>query len=391
MTPSRNRGWRRLGMAFAVALAAAWALGVWHGNAHDPETGGYPQRIGFERPSELLPSRPGPLAATLYDNDFGNGRMLGVTATGQLWELPLGAAALSPSGRVLLTQRWDQDQVLVHDLTTGGRHVLDNVSTAAGVGSPMRVFWTQDETAVLGDLGLAPHPAREHPSVLDLTTGAVTTVGPGEPAGFLLSSEAVTVRTVGGSSAVEGITVTATDVGTGATRDLPLRLAHPWRGDPDASLGASLSPDGRMLVLIEAGTGFTTDGTARMFSMADGTELPPRRVSNWDHCPPVWLGQDPVIPTTTYQNGPGSSRWAGAELLTDTGSRSLVAVHPRLQSACLQLAADALGAGPRWALFGASAALWTWVVTPTLITASFVLLGLVLLVRTVLRRRATTP
>jgi hypothetical protein len=391
MTPSRKRGWRRLCMAFAVVLVAGWALVVWHGNANDPEIGGYPQRIGFERPSDGLPSRPGPLAATLYDNDFGNGRMLGVTATGRLWELPLGAAALSPSGRLLLTQRWDQHQVLMQDLTTGDRRVLRNISTAAGVESSMRVFWTQDETAVLGNFGQAPHLARDHPGILDLSTGALTDVGPGEPAGFLFSSEAVTVRTIGRSSAIEGITATATDVGTGATRELPLRLAHPWRGDPDASLGASISPDGRTLILIEAGTGFTTDGTVRMFAMADGTELPPRSVSNWDHCPPSWLGQDPVIPTTTYQDGPGSSRWAGAELLTENGSRSLVAVHPRLQSACLQLTADALEAGPRWALLGSSTAVWTWFVSPPLITASLLLLGLLVLIRTIRQRRTASP
>ena len=66
---------------------------------------GYPQRIDFERPSPALPDRPGPLAATLYDNDFGNGRELGVTSRGRLWELPHGINVLSPDGRKLLTTR----------------------------------------------------------------------------------------------------------------------------------------------------------------------------------------------------------------------------------------------------------------------------------------------
>ena len=64
---------------------------------------GYPQRITFERPSPALPDRSGPLAATLYDNNFGNRRELGVTSRGRLWELPHGINVLSPDGRLLLT------------------------------------------------------------------------------------------------------------------------------------------------------------------------------------------------------------------------------------------------------------------------------------------------
>ena len=54
---------------------------------------GYPQRIGFERPSPQLPDRPGPLAATMFDNDFGERRELGEgVQRGIEW-------ALQPTGR----------------------------------------------------------------------------------------------------------------------------------------------------------------------------------------------------------------------------------------------------------------------------------------------------
>jgi hypothetical protein len=382
--------WRRLGgSALVVALGVgSLSLYVAHGKANDPETGGYPQRIGFERPSDRLPDRPGPLAATLYDNDFGTGRDLGVAATGRLWELPSGTNALSPSGTLLLTQPGERpDRLAVHDLSTGRRWVLRG-TRPGWPGGPTRVSWAQDESAVLADFAGVGRPGRRRAAVLDVTSGALTDVPGGEPAGFRSPAEPVTVREVGGPGTVGGIVATTTDLDTGATRELPLRLAGRWLGAPDAELVASIAPDGRTILLVEAGE---RSGAVRvrLFSLADGTELAPRSVSGWDGCSPSWRGQDPVLPTTSQPGGPGSARRAGAALLTEDGSTSLVAVHPRLQSACLQLAAHALTTGPRWALFGTWTAEWTWYWLPGLIVVALVLLGLVMVVTTARRTWAT--
>lgn len=383
----RRRWVRPVLVGCAAALVVGSVLGVRQGAAHDPETGGYPQRIGFDRPSDPLPDRPGPLAGTLFDNDFGGGRMLGVTATGSLWELPPGADALSPSGTVLLTQRWNRQRELeVHDLTTGERRVLWARSPWWSLSQP-RAYWSPDEDTVLGDFARTARPNRRHPALLDLATGALSPVGSGEPAGFRSASEVVTVRRLGGPTAPDGIVAITTDLRSGTTTRLPLRLAGPWRGGPGPELVASIAPDGQTLLLVEGDSGRSAD-SARMFSLADGSELPSRAVHDWDGCSPTWLGTEPVLPTTRQPGGSGTSRWAGAALLTESGSRSLVAVHPRLQSTCLQLTTTALEAGPRWALFGTSMAWWSWYWFPAAVVTALALAGFLLVVWT-LRRQYT--
>ena len=116
-----------------------------------------------------------------------------------------------------------------------------------------------------------------------------------------------------------------------------------------------------------------------MFSLVDGSELAPRSIRDWDGCPPVWLGDDPVLPTKSPQ--------AGSELVAAAGSRPLVAVHHRLQSSCLQLTADALEAGPHRALLGTWTYVWTWYWWQLLVAASFALLAAAWLVW---RRRNTS-
>lgn len=383
----RRRWVRPLLAGCAVALVAGSVLTVRQGAASDPETGGYPQRIGFDRPSEPLPDRVDALAGTLFDNNYGGGRMLGVTSTGSLWELPAGADALSPSGTVLLTQRWNrQRQLEVHDLTTGERRVLWGRSPWWSLGQP-RAYWSPDENTVLGDFARTARPNRRHPALLDLATGALSPVGSGEPAGFRSASEVVTVRRLGGATAPDGIVAITTDLRSGTRTRLPLQLADPWRGDPGPELVASVAPDGQTLLLVEADSGRSTD-SARMFSLSDGSELSSRTIRDWDGCTPTWLGTDPVLPTTQQPGGSGAARWAGAALLTESGSRSLVAVHPRLQSTCLQLTATALETGPRWALFGTSMAWWAWYWFPAAVVTALALVGSLLVVWT-LRRQHT--
>jgi hypothetical protein len=378
----RSRG----AAAVLLALVAGSALlVVRHGTADDPDSGGYPQRIGFDRPSDPLPAHSGPLAGTLYDNDFGTGRMLGVSSSGDLWELPTGANVLSPSGSLLLSQGWDEeDRLVVHDLATGDQRVLKDV-WPRWPWPQTHVAWSPDETAVLASFGQRGHPAQSHSAALDLATGSLTPVGDGEPAGFRSGSEAVTVRKVGGRTAPGGIVATTTDLRTGARSDLALQLSGHWRGLPDSGMAPSISPDGRTLLLVEVQDSRPTPNTVRRFSLADGAELDPRHVRDWDGCSATWLGTDPVLSTSSRH---GASRIAAAQRLTADGSRSLVAVHPRLQSHCLQLTAAALEAGPRWSLFGTSTALWTWYWLPTLIAAVLLLLVLLLVARAVRRRLA---
>ena len=371
----------------AAVAGSAVALTAWHGATSDPEVGGYPQRIGFERPSAQLPDRPGPLAATMYDNDFGNGRDLGVTSTGHLWELPRGTHLLSPSGRVLLTQPIDgEHQLAGHDLVSGDRWLLSGTPRWSSE-QQTRTHWSPDETAVLGSFARDRRPGRRHTGVLDLVSGTVTWLGSGEPAGFRSSTQPVTVHKLGGPGAAGGIVATTTDLDTGANRDLSLRLVDAWLGDPDSALVATISPDGQTIGLVEGPRDRSASTRVRMFSMSDGAEGPARRVVDWDGCSPTWLDRDPVLPTTSQPGGPGSTRAAGAALLTDGGSTSLVAVHPRLQSTCLQLAVDALAAGPRWALFGTSTAVWAWYPLPALTAATLMLAGLLTLYGLVATRR----
>lgn len=389
---SRGRsGLVALGVVLGVALTSLVVSTVAHGPASSAAGGpstrvdGYPQRIGFDRPSPLLPDRPGALAATVRDNNFGDLRQLGVTPEGELYELPYGPDVLSPDGTLLLTGQgdWSDSRIAVQDLVTGDLRVFDHLGmtihgTEPGqvdfkIDTNSAVHWSPDGRTVLARFGDGGHGLRLLPRLMDVSTGELTVVAAGSPAGFLATGEAVTVRWEGEPSHGT-VLVTITDVATGEATSRPLVLDGPWHGDPDARLEASVSPDGT-LALLE---GSRDDVTLRLFA-PDGAELGPRRVSDWDGCPPAWLDDDPVVPTAT--RGSGGSLAAGAELASADGSRPLVAVHHRMQSSCLQLAADALGAGPHLALFGTSTAVWTWYWWQLLLAAVLALVALVLVVR----------
>ncbi|GAA1479292.1 hypothetical protein GCM10009623_37380 [Nocardioides aestuarii] len=346
------------------------------GVLRDRDPSGYPQRIGFERPSDPLPARPGVLAATFVDNDFGNARGLGVTASGDLFELP-GDTALSPDGAVLLVQSWEWNgRFEVRDLVTGSITRVADLSRRLRIGPG--VDWSPDNTLVLIDS--TTHPRHdEGPSVVELDTGETTPLAEGTPAGFLSPTEVVTV-TVG-----DALAVTTTDLDTGSSTAQPLVATDGWTGDPVNRPAASLSPDGRLLLLVEPGR----DAVARLFSLADGREVWSVDVDNWDGCAPSWRGHDPVLPVR-FEPGGGPQGWAGAEQLTADDAISLVAVHPRLQSRCLVLTSGALEAGPRWALFGTSTGLLTWYAGPAVVAAALAL-GVVALVVRRRRRGSERP
>lgn len=169
---------------------------------------------------------------------------------------------------------------------------------------------------------------------------------------------------------------------TGAVERLALRPHGPWRGRSDAHPGASVSPDGRTLLLVEAGRVSTPDVTVRRFSLDDGRELDAREVADWDSCDPTWSGADPVVPTRTDT--------AHSVPLGADGQRSLVAVHHRMQSSCLVLAADAVAAGPHPSFLGTRDALWTWYWRELLLLLTTALTAMVLAVLLARRRRSGT-
>ncbi|MDN4161508.1 hypothetical protein [Nocardioides abyssi] len=351
---------------------------------------GHPQRIGFVRPAPTLPDRPGPLAGTFYDNDFGNRRNLGLGPEGQVWALPAGGEpSLSPDGRLLLTATAGEPsgRLQLHDLVTGVRVAFDHIGVSPDRrelrGAAYRlgsrgVRWSADGRAVLALLGARPRFGRDVPAAIDLDTGRVRLVADGAAAGFDRAGRAVTVQVGRGAVSEQDWTATSTDVRTGEAERLVLRPHGPWRGLSEPQPGASVSPDGGTLLLVEAGLGSTPDVTVRRFSLDDGRELDAREVADWDHCEPTWSGVDPVVPTRTDT--------AHSVLLTADGPRSLVAVHHRMQSFCLVLAADAVAAGPHPSFLGTRDALWTWywrelLLGLTVAAAVAVLVGLRLLRR----------
>ncbi|GGO75839.1 hypothetical protein [Nocardioides deserti] len=376
-----------------VLQAVALLIGAGPSTATSAATAvdGHPQRIGFVRPAPPLPDRPGPLAGTFYDNDFGNRRNLGLGPQGQVWALPPGGEpSLSPDGRLLLTAtagepsgRWQ-----LHDLVTGARKVFLRIAVSSDRqelrGAPYRlgsrgVRWSSDGRAVLALLGVRPRFGQDVPAVIDLGTGRVRLVADGAAAGFDRAGRAVTVQAGGTAASDQDWTATSTDVHTGAVERLVLRPHGPWRGLAEPQPGASVSPDGRTLLLVEAGLGSTPDVTVRRFSLDGGRELDAREVADWDHCDPTWSGADPVVPTRTDT--------AHSVLLGADGPRSLVAVHHRMQSFCLVLAADAVAAGPHTSFLGTRDALWTWYWRELLLGLTVAATAAVIVALRLLRRR----
>ncbi|MBC9735145.1 hypothetical protein [Nocardioides marmotae] len=394
----RSGRWTRvavLGAALAVATvlqAVGLVTGAGPSTATSTATSadGYPQRIGFARPAPPLPDRPGALAGTFYDNDFGNRRALALGPRGQLWALPPGVPSLSPDGRWLLTasSTVPGEPLELHDLVTGTRKVFPDLGTSTDRTElrrgayqlvPRAARWSGDARSVLVLVAQRPRLGQEHAAVLDLGTGAVTRVPDGTPAGFDAAGRAVTVRVARAGRPGEAWTATATDVVTGAVQRRVLRPRGPWAGAADPRPHAGVSPDGATVALVEAGLGDTPDATVRRFSLEDGHELDPRAVADFDHCEPSWSGEDPVVPTR--------SNTAHSVLLDTDGPRSLVAVHHRMQSFCLVLVVDALAAGPHESFLGTRDALWTWYWRELLLALTVGATALALATLLLLRRR----
>ncbi|MGD9961457.1 hypothetical protein [Nocardioides sp.] len=361
----RRRRTRRIGIgAVCVGLVAtAVVIGPRLSDQSPPiasdGAGGvhsYPQRIGSASWSDRVPDTPGPIAAMVTDNNFGNAFTILVSSSGRTWGAPYVSGTLSPDGTRLLTlpQSAGSDTLTVRDLVTGELRTYgeSGASDFRAVGHT-GVTWSPDGASVL--VSARSRGGKAGPMVLDLASGRATVLDGAWGVGFANATQVITLRRPGGRDHDLPPVLTTTDLRTGASSDLTLDLDEPWGAEESSSIDASISPDGRLLLLLEDPRDGQNATSLRFFSTEDGTELDSRSVEDWDAgCPTAWIGDDPVVPLKR-EGSPARSM-----LVTAEGARSIVAVHPRNQSFCVQWAADALAGGPHWALFGTSSQLWTW-------------------------------
>ncbi|MCB0908619.1 MAG: hypothetical protein KDB63_16050 [Nocardioidaceae bacterium] len=314
-----------------------------------PDDGGFPQRTGFIRGAPMLPDKPGPLAAIVGDNNFGAGSLEAVTSTGRAFTLPASAdGTLSPDGRLLVTP--GSRRIVVRDLSSGETREVSTTRSVRSAG-----IWRGDGGQLLVWLSGTRHG---FVAVLDVGTGrlAASTVT-GRPVGFLKDGTLVAVRTTSA-----GIQVVTLDQALTVLATVDLSPVDGWAsGGPNDS---GVTPDG--LLLTREGP---DDGRIllRTFSVTDGseagrisTEIDAEEVSYG--CPMGWRGNDPVLITKSY-----GSQAKALQIHPDGSTTQLMAIHHRMQSYCVTFAAEALEAGPRWALLGTNDDVWTWYWRPLLL------------------------
>lgn len=379
----RGRHWTRIVGLGLVGLAAVLLLvpslpqsSGWSGTS-GATIQGYPQRLGFVRPAPALPEKPGPLAAVVRDNNFGNSIYLVAEQRGKLWDsgYTMTAPALSPDGtRLLGLLDGDQPTMQLHDLTTGQVREFDVMPPLRGNINLLEPRWSPDGTLVL----LTVDRGRwEQTLLVDVRAGDVAILARRAlGAGWLSADEVVLVHPATKRHDLVALDVEVRSLRTGTSRRTSLVPEVPWGADTSISANVSLSPAGRLLVM-EGGTKQTPSPVALFFDPLTGRQLEAREVADATGCTIAWRGEDPVVPTKR-QGEP-----AGSVVVTSAGLRPLIAIHPRQQSFCITLAADAITGRPTPALFGTSGAWWTWYARP-LGAVGLVLLGGALLVR---RRR----
>lgn len=340
----------------------------------DARIEGYPQRLEFVRPAPALPDKPGPMAAVVRDNNFGNSTHLVADQRGMLWNsgYTMTAPALSPDGtRLLALPDSDQPTLRLHGLTTGRVSEFDIVPPSRGYINRLEPRWSPDGTLVLLTVDRA---RREHTLLVDVVDGEVWVLARRAlGAGWLSQDEVVLVHPSTKRHELVAIDVEVRSLGTGTGRRTTLVPEVPWGTNPPNSTGVSLSPAGRLLVM-DAGTKHTPSPAARFFDPLTGVQLEARKVANAAGCTITWRGEDPVVPTKRQGEPAGS-----VEVARDRTTR-LVAIHPKQQSFCITWAADAIAGRPTPALFGTSGARWTWYARP-LGALALALLGGALLVR----------
>jgi hypothetical protein len=378
----RLRGWHGsrivglglVALATVLLLVPELPLSSGHSATSDTRVAGYPQRLGFVRPAPALPDQPGPLAAVVTDNNFGNSIHLVADQRGRLWNsgYTRNAPALSPDGTGLLALTdSDEPSLRLHDLTTGRVTQFAAVPPSPGVISRLETRWSPDGTQVLLTVDRA---GRGQTLLVDVVDGEISTLARHSlGAGWLSADEVVLVHPSTKRHRLVSIDVEVRRLGTRTTRRTTLVPEVPWGTSPPTSSGVSLSPGGRLLVL-EGGTKEAPSPAARFFDPLTGGQLEARDVKNAAGCAISWRGEDPVVPTKRLGEP------AGAVLVASDAVRPVVAIHPRQQSFCITWAADAINGRPATALFGASGALWTWYARP-LGALVLALIGGALLVR----------
>ncbi|MEV4411149.1 hypothetical protein [Catellatospora sp. NPDC049609] len=373
----------------ATALAAAALLpGLAGTRALPPEpadrgTGpgvtGHPTRIEDPWLLDDLPDRPGPAAALL--SVVGRDNAIGwrvVAASGHSWRLSRHYSAggdrptLSPDGRYLAYRTEKGWPYVIHDLVEGRRIVFrhqpapgqDGTSYLVSGESP--TYWSPDGTRLL--VPAFSFEAQDGVLVLDVDGTERFTPAPGEAGGSpnaapWLSAGWADDRTPAWvrlsrtqDRAGREVTVQLTDLAGARVRSLALRPATPWQGDFPEQWTATVSPDGRELLVLDDVSGGAV--LARRFAMADGAELGTGvRVDGSPRCGTSWVGSTPAIAVAVPN---GSRGGASTALLEPAGPRRVVAVDPALDSRCLVWAADALAGEARRGLFGMDAWALTW-------------------------------
>lgn len=343
----------------------------------NPKIDGYPQRLGFLRPAPGLRDKPGPMAAVVRDNNFGNSTYLLADRQGKLWNsgYTTTAPALSPDGtRLLALPDMDQPTLRLHDLTTGQVTQFDGVPPSRGYINRIEPRWSPDGTLVLLTVDRA---RREMTLLVDVVDGAVSTLARRAiGAGWLSPDEVVLVHPSTKRHDLVAIDAEVRSLSTGTSRRTTLVPDVPWGTNPPNAAGVSLSPAGRLIVM-ESGTKQTPSPAARIFDPLTGGQLEARNVTNFAGCTISWRGEDPVVPTKRM------GRPASSVVVTSDLQIPVVAIHPRQQSFCITWAADAINGQPTPAFFGTSSARWTWYARQ-LGAVALALLGGALLVR---RRR----
>jgi hypothetical protein len=368
--------------AIAILLLAAGSLLPVQPVASDdagPGVDGYPQRIGHQWLIRGLPDRPGPVAAlaeTVTEHESWDefDGWYAVSEHGHRWRLPAARGGgdhhptLSPDGRHLGYLASDNGPYVIHNLITGKRTEFADVGSNLGAATSRYIadgqhpsFWSTDRTRVL--FGASPRVTPAGGALVLGVDGSLTQVSPpaamlgARPAGFV-GDDAVAwfTRPLERKDASPiPVTVTVTGLDGEVIRTVMLRPSAPWEGDFPGQWSATVSPDGReILVLTESTFG---DGVVRRFSLTDGTETTPLvQVSDLNMpCGAGWARSAPTVPVANF---------TGDDATTSkiTGSRgSLVTViQPGVATRCLVWAADALTGQPHDGLLGTSTAWWTW-------------------------------